>query len=93
MMKIVMNLSGKTVSDVCNGAFEDVPNDWGCKYIESALSYGFIAANDTFRPNDSISKAEAMKLLLKAKGIDKAYNSDDWQYDYMKTALDNSLIS
>jgi len=93
MMKIVMNLSGKNVADTCNGTFGDVTNDWGCKYIESALSHGFIAANANFRPDDSISKAEAMKLILKARGIEKAYNTADWQDDYMKTALDNGVIA
>lgn len=92
MMKIVMNLSGENIPDTCSGSFSDVTNDWGCKYIETALSKGFIAANATFRPDDSISKAEAMKLILKARGINKAYNTADWQDDYMKTALDNGLI-
>jgi len=89
MMKIVMNLSGKSVPNECKGSFGDVVNDWGCKYIESALANGFIASNANFRPNDSISKAESMKLILKAKDIDKAYNTSNWQADYMKTALDN----
>ena len=93
MMKIVMNLSGKNVPDSCNGDFSDVTNDWGCKYIESALSSGFIAANATFRPDDSISKAEAMKLILKARGIEKAYNTTNWQDDYMQTAFDYGLVS
>ncbi len=93
MMKIVMNLSGKNVSDTCSGSFWDVNNDWGCKYIESALSNWFIAANTNFRPNDSISRAESMKLILKAKWIEKAYNTNDWQADYMNTALDNGIIS
>lgn len=92
MMKIVMNLSGKNVPDTCNGTFGDVTNDWGCKYIETALSNGYIAANANFRPDDSISKAEAMKLILKARGIDKAYDTSSWQDDYIKTALDNWLI-
>jgi len=93
IMKIVLNLSGKSVTDSCSGDFGDVSNDWGCKYIEAGLAHGFITANASFRPNDSISKAEAMKLILKARGIDKAYNSSDWQADYMNTAYDNSIIS
>ncbi len=93
MMKIVMNLSGKNVPDTCSGSFWDVTGDWGCKYIESALSNWFIAANANFRPNDSISRAESMKLILKAKWIEKAYNTSDWQADYMNTALDNGIIS
>ena len=93
IMKVVMNLSGKSVADTCNGSFGDVTNDWGCKYIEAALKNGFIAANPNFRPNDSISKAEAMKLVLKARGIAKAYNTSDWQNDYALTAYDNGIVS
>ena len=93
MMKIVMNLSGKNVPDTCNGTFGDVSNDWGCKYIESALANGFIAKNASFRPNDTITKAESMKLALKARGIGKSQNTSDWQGDYMMTALENGIIS
>ncbi len=93
IMKVVMNLSGKSVTDTCNGSFGDVANDWGCKYIEAALKNGFIAANPNFRPNDSISKAEAMKLVLKARGIEKAYSTSDWQNDYALTAYDNGIVS
>jgi len=93
MMKIVMNLSGKNVPDTCNGTFPDVTNDWGCKYIESALANGFIAANATFRPDDTITKAESIKLALGARGISKAYNTSDWQADWMNTAYDNGLLS
>ena len=93
MMKIVMNLSGDNVPDICSGMFPDVSNDWGCKYIEEALNQGFIAANATFRPDDTITKAESMKLVLKARGIGKVQNSPDWQKDYMQTALQNGLIT
>ena len=92
-MKVTMNLSGKSVPDTCNGTFSDVTNDWGCKYIETGLANGLIAANATFRPNDTISKAEAMKLILGARGIAKAYNTSDWQADWMNTALDNGIIA
>lgn len=88
-----MNLSGKSVTDSCAGMFGDVTNDWGCKYIESALSHGFIAKNATFRPNDSITKAESMKLIAQARGLTKVQTTDDWQADWMKTGLKNSLIA
>lgn len=93
MMKVVLNLSGKNVPDTCNGTFSDVSNDWGCKYIEAGLANGLIAANATFRPDATISKAEAMKLVLGARGIEKAYTTADWQADWMNTALDNGLIT
>ena len=34
-----------------------------------------------------------MKLILGARGISKAYNTSDWQADWMNTAFDNGLIS
>jgi len=38
MLKVMMNLSGKTVSNSCATVFTDMtPNDWGCKYAEAAL--------------------------------------------------------
>ena len=93
VMKIVMNLSGKNVPDTCNGTFSDVSNDWGCKYIETALSHGYIATNASFRPNDSITKAESMKLVLKARGIEKVQNTQAWQEDYMLTAYQNAIVA
>lgn len=34
-----------------------------------------------------------MKLMLGARGIEKAYNTSDWQTDWMNTALDNGIIA
>ncbi len=92
VMKIVMKLSGKTIIDECNGSFSDVSADWGCKYIESALRAGYIAENPTFRPDDNITKTEAMKLVLKAKNIAKTQVTDNWQEDYMETAYEYGII-
>ncbi len=92
VMKIVMKLSGKTIPDTCNWVFSDVPADWGCKYIETALTAWYIAANDTFRPDDNITKTEAMKLVLKAKWIQKIRETVSWQSDYMETAYFYGII-
>jgi len=93
VMKVVMKLSGVDVPDTCRGEFSDVDtDDWPCKYIESALDAGFIAANDRFRPFDNITKTEAMKLVLKSKRIEKIQNTSAWQDDYMQTALEYRII-
>lgn len=84
--KIMMNISGKEIVSECQGSFWDVPNDWSCKYIESALKEGFIVAAPTFRPNDSITQTEAIKLILQARNIEKRYNTSSWQQDYISTA-------
>ncbi len=92
IMKVVMKISWKEVIDACSGKFWDVTDDWGCKYIEAALSESFIAENPDFRPNDSITKAESMKLILKARGIEKTHDTGDWRDDYMLTAYDKKII-
>jgi len=87
VMKVVMKLSGKNITDACRGEFSDVDtNDWPCKYIEAALDNWYIATNNTFRPYDYITMTEAMKLVLKAKWIEKVQVTDNWQNDYMMTA-------
>jgi S-layer homology domain len=89
MMKVIANITGDQTGKICNGTFSDVKTgDWGCKYIELALSKGIIAKNTNFRPDDSISNAEALKMILKVRGIEKTSNTGNWQTDYVKTAFD-----
>lgn len=92
VLKVVMKLSGKTIDDDCDGVFADVINDWGCKYIEAALEAWYIAKNDTFRPDDNITLTEAMKLVQKAKGVEKTQQTSNWQEDYMITAYEFGII-
>jgi len=93
VMKVVMKLSWNTITDTCRGEFSDVDtNDWPCKYIEAALDAWYIAANDTFRPFDNITMTEAMKLVLKAKWIEKTQVTTNWQEDYMMTAYEYGII-
>jgi hypothetical protein len=88
MLKIMINLSSVEVSDTCEGKISDLPSkDWGCKYAEAALKAGFIAANTKFRPNDSITQAEALKMIMQARGIAKADGVSDWVEAYRQAAV------
>ena len=92
-MKVVVKLVWEHVEDVCHRSFTDViSSDWACKYIEWALMKNFIAANTTFRPNDNITKAESMKLILKARNIARIENSWDWRQDDMRTAYRKRIV-
>lgn len=100
MLKVMMNLSEKEVSDTCEWKFQDLnSNDWGCKYAEAALAEWYIAANDTFRPDDSVTQAEALKMIMQARGISAAYIEDyserkisDWREAYEIWARYNQLL-
>lgn len=85
MLKVMMNLSSVEVSDTCEGKFADLKSsDWGCKYAEAALKAGFIAANTNFRPNDLVSKSEALKMVMQAKGLAKKEGVTPWQKAYVE---------
>lgn len=90
--KVVSKLAEAEIVDVCVGKFSDVTSGWGCKYIEWMLDNDLIAANSTYRPLDNITKTEAMKLVLKSKGISKSQETDNWQADYMETAYEYGII-
>lgn len=86
IIKIIMNISKIEIQDTCREIFVDVDSDWGCKYIEAALENKFITGNQSFRSDDNITKTEALKLIFKAKGIEKSYNTEYWQEDYVSSA-------
>ena len=87
MLKVMMNLYWERESNeiswweenmlnYCSGKFEDMlPSDWGCKYAEAALGEWFIAGNKDFRPDDSVSQIEALKMIMQARNIPKQYQT------------------
>lgn len=92
MLKIMINISGKDFSDICEGRFLDMnTNDWGCKYAEAALGYWFIAENNTFRPNDSVTKIEALKMIMQAVWIPRD-EADDWRDWYISKAISQWIL-
>jgi hypothetical protein len=84
MAKVTMKLSEEDVSETCAGKFSDlVAADWACKYAEAGLANGYFAANATFRPMDVVTKIEALKMIMKARGIEKSSNTD-WMAAYVE---------
>ncbi len=73
-LKMVLRAMGEDYSsvDTTSCKFNDVDkSSWVAKVVAKASSLGIIATENTsFRPSDSISRAEAMKMLLKAFAID-----------------------
>lgn len=94
MLKVMMNLSKIEVWDNCTGKFADLTSfDWWCKYAETALNYGFIAPNELFRPDDNVSKIEALKMILQSRGFSNTDTTQDWREKYVKTAVSQDILS
>lgn len=75
MAKVAANIAGLPVATgECTGAvFNDVDDTYGdlCVAIESMAAAGFVStANAGFRPNDNVTRAEMVKMLLGATCID-----------------------
>lgn len=86
VMKLISGLWNLELSESCQGIFADVADDWGCKHIEAALLSEYISSNQGFRPNDTLTRSEALKLIFKARGIQKRYETNNWQEDYISSA-------
>lgn len=78
-------------------------NFWWTKYVCSANKLWYISwNNDYFRPYDSITRAEALKIILNYKAGDIAFDPNysfedilptQWWSKYISTAAKNGYIS
>lgn len=86
-VKVMMNLSSIAVVEQCAGLFSDLAaDDWACKYAEIARENGLVAANSTFRPNDLVSKIEALKMVFQGRELERDENAD-WRAGYVSAAV------
>lgn len=67
-MKMLLNTAGIEVNpEAASVSFSDV-SGWPTKYIEKARELDIVAGNPTFRPNDSITRAESSKVIVLTMG-------------------------
>ena len=75
----------------CDNIFSDVssttPNSWACYSIEALVDNDLISANTHFRPEDKITKAETIGMLIKAIWFDYEYNPNS-KYTWQKQIVD-----
>lgn len=96
---IAMRIAGLQKKASCSWIFSDVtassPNDWACIHLETLVENNLISKNSMFRPEDNITKAESLKMLIKAIGYDFEYDSSSsvlWQKQYVDFAVEHDII-
>lgn len=106
---MAIKLGGFKLPDdyICQKIFSDVfqnkPNDWACRSIEVGVEAGIISsANKLFRPESTITRAEALWILLKAAWVSVESSDENseyfkdvsvqWQVNLVNTALNNWII-
>lgn len=83
----------------CDNIFKDltstIPNNWACVNVEALVDNNLISRNTNFRPEDKITKAEALWMLIKSIWFDYAYdssNSKSWQEQLVEYSSSKWLV-
>lgn len=84
--------------------FSDTSNDqWYAQHVKKGLNLNMVKgyANNTFKPANTVNKAEFFKILIEGSGLEvKNYDSssfadvstDAWFSPYLEFALENNII-
>ncbi|MBI4127405.1 septal ring lytic transglycosylase RlpA family protein [Candidatus Peregrinibacteria bacterium] len=71
-------------------------DNWFDPYINTALNLEIISGypDGDFKPSKTVNRAEALKMLLKARGVEiPDPESGDWYKKYLDYATENALIA
>ncbi|MBS9775226.1 hypothetical protein KGV52_00775 [Candidatus Gracilibacteria bacterium] len=98
---VARGIAGIDKTTTCENLFSDVsatnPNTWACYTVEALRKEGRIAANPKFNPEQSITKAESLGMVVNAckKDAYAAYTSSasTWQEKVVEFAAANGLVS
>ncbi len=104
LLKILVEGAGYSPDETqYKNCFPDVKTDWYAKYVCFAKEKGWIQGypDNTFRPANSINKAEAIKMLLETFDVDLVQatenpysdtSKDEWFGKYINTAKIGGLL-
>lgn len=85
--------------------FDDVPQShWAYAFVEQLVEDGVIDANDNYRPDDNLNRAELVKIAIEATTgiqsdlIPESPTFDDvpttvWYYEYVETAAALGIVA
>jgi hypothetical protein len=91
---LVASKYGEPSDSENNNCFEDVAkNQWYTKYVCKSKSEGIVGgyADGTFRPEQQINYAEALKLILEANNLVSATEGNVWYEKYVDSAKLKSI--
>jgi hypothetical protein len=96
MMKILVKGLGygNPDPDLYQKCFLDVQTEWFAPYICFAKGQGWVNgySDGTFRPENQVNNAEALKMLLLTSQSELVSAEGEWFETYMKTAKEKDLI-
>jgi len=100
VVKLLAVALGVEIKEYEEDKFTDVADHWSSDYVNSFVELGYILGypDNTFRPDDEISKAEVVVIINRIinKNVDEADNSEveivdldetHWAYKYVMAAV------
>lgn len=105
LTKIAILATGhSTITTVHEHPFQDVPlNSWFAPYVNEAVRLGIASGYPSggYGPNDFITRAAALKIILAAAGFEVSdtsndftdVNSNDWFAPYVSFASKNGIVN
>lgn len=101
-LKVLVEFSGVTPNSTYGNCFSDVGTDWYAPYVCYAESRGWVNgyADGTFRPGDTVNKAEALKMLLEVReapisacvyGAAMDVSAEEWHCPYFQFSNEYNL--
>lgn len=101
---MVLGKQGLALASPPHPTFPDVPQKhWAYRFIETCVAQGWMQGypDGSFRPDRPVTKAEALKVIVKAKRWPLQGNNPlrfldcnpgEWYYPYLQTALSFALV-
>ncbi len=91
-----INRINLTSNYICKNIYSDTNgygvSPWTCQFAERSQAAGLISGSrSTFRPLDSVTRAEAYAILLKSACIQPNITPDNWQIGVIETAMEYGL--
>jgi hypothetical protein len=102
---IIPETTTEATTENTTAVFSDISGHWAESYIKTAFEKGILNGyNDgTFKPNNSVTRAEFIKILYTIFGNDENadkndisfadVNGNEWYCKYVKWGVANGLIS
>jgi basic membrane protein A len=95
-VKILTSVMGIAPATGGESTFLDVStSDWFFGYVAAAVEKGIIGGypDGTFKPNDPITREQAAKIVVKAKGIDETTIDAEFVFAHAGNFVDKDVIS
>lgn len=72
---------------------KDIDNHWAKDSITRAVAKGYVDGYEdaTFRPDQTITRAEFIKMAVTAQGIAKGTGGKEWYTEYVNAGLQSSI--